>query len=136
MMEWTGGCLCGSIRYRASEAPQWAAHCHCGMCRKLSGAPFCTFVEFPAGIFEWTQGKPAQYQSSNRVIRGFCPNCGSTLTYEPDELFFISLGSLDQPEHVQIESHCYTKSQLPFIKLADGLPHYPGPRGGKGGRPG
>ena len=135
-MEWTGGCLCGSPRYRASRPPQWAAHCHCGMCRKISGAPFATFVEFPEGTFEWTRSEPAKYQSSSGVKRGFCRTCGSSLTYEPDEMLFIALGSLDQPEHVQIESHVYTRTQLPSILLADGLPHFPGPRGGKGGRPG
>ena len=50
-MDWTGGCLCGSIRYRASDAPHWASYCHCGMCRKVSGAPFMGFVEFPEGTF-------------------------------------------------------------------------------------
>ena len=133
-MEWIGGCLCGSIRYRASEAPQWAAHCHCSMCRKVSGAPFLTFMEFPQGTFEWTQGEPVRYQSSPGVIRGFCSSCGSTLTYEPDGMLFVSVGSLDEPRHVQIESHCYTKGRLPWVKLADGLPDFPGARGGKGGR--
>ena len=96
-MEWMGGCLCGSIRYRASQAPQWAAYCHCSMCRKISGAPFMAFVEFPEGAFEWTQGEPGRYQSSNGVIRRFCLSCGGTLTYEPDEMLFLSLGSLDHP---------------------------------------
>jgi len=135
-MEWTGGCLCGAIRYRASQAPRWAAHCHCSMCRKVSGAPFLTFVEFPEGTFAWTLGEPRPYRSSPGVMRRFCAECGSTLTFEPDKMLFVALGSLDQAEHVQIESHCYTSTQLPQIKLADGLPSYPGARGGKGGRPG
>lgn len=134
-MEWTGGCLCGSIRYRASEPPQWAAHCHCGMCRKISGAAFLSFVEFPSGTLEWIHGNPTQYQSSNGVTRGFCSKCGGTLTFEPDKMLFITVGSLDHPEYVTVESHCYTQTQLPWIKLSDGLPRYPGARGGKGGRP-
>jgi hypothetical protein len=134
-MEWTGGCLCGAIRYRASEAPQWASYCHCGMCRKVSGAPFMGFVEFPARTLQWTQGQPAQYHSSDGVIRRFCSTCGSSLTFEADGLVFISLGSLDSPEHVVVERHCYTKDRLPGIVLADGLPQFPGPFGGKGGRP-
>jgi hypothetical protein len=134
-MEWTGGCLCGAIRYRASDAPQWASYCHCGMCRKVSGAPFMGFVEFPAGTLQWAQGQPSQYRSSDGVIRRFCRNCGSSLTFEADGMVFISLGSLDFPEHVVVERHCYTKDRLPGIELADGLPEFPGPFGGKGGRP-
>jgi len=134
-MEWTGGCLCGSIRYRASDAPQWASYCHCGMCRKFSGAPFTGFVEFPEGAFELVQGQLNQYQSSNGAIRRFCGNCGSSLTFEPEGMVFISLGSLDFPELVAVERHCYTKTRLPGIELADGLPQFPGLVGGKGGLP-
>ena len=134
-MEWTGGCLCGAIRYRADAAPKWASYCHCGMCRKASGAPFMGFVEFPQGTFEWTQGTPDEYESSKDVIRRFCGICGSSLTFEAGEVLFVSLGSLDCPEHVDFNCHTYTTAQLPQIKLADGLPQYPGPVGGKGGRP-
>ena len=133
-MKWTGGCLCGSIRYQSAEPPQWAAHCHCGMCRKVSGAAFISFVQFPVESVEWTHEQPAQFESSNDVIRRFCPKCGGTLTFEADGLLFISLGSLDEPEKVQIECHVYTKSRIPWMKLADDLPDYSGPRGGKGGR--
>ena len=92
-MEWTAGCLCGSIRYRASDAPRWASYCHCG-------------------------------------------NCGSSLTFEADGLMFLSLGSLDFPEHVVVERHCDTRFRPPGIELADGLPQFPGPAGGQGGRHG
>ncbi|MGF1610929.1 MAG: GFA family protein [Kiloniellales bacterium] len=134
-MEWTGGCLCGSVRYRASEAPKYASYCHCGMCRKASGAPFMGFVEFPEGALEWTQGRLSQYESSSGVIRRFCGSCGSPLTFEADGIVFLTQGSLDAPEQVAFDCHTYTKSRLPGMTLADGLPQFPGPAGGKGGRP-
>ncbi|MCZ6863891.1 MAG: GFA family protein, partial [Alphaproteobacteria bacterium] len=35
MVTHEGGCLCGSVRYRAVVDDSGAAgHCHCGMCRK------------------------------------------------------------------------------------------------------
>jgi len=133
-MEWTGGCLCGSIRYRASEAPAYASYCHCSMCRKASGAPFTGFAEFPIGVLEWIQGQPSQYGSSNGVIRRFCDNCGSSLTFESDGIVFVTQGSLDFPERVDFDCHAYTNSRLPGMELADGLPQFPGPAGGKGGQ--
>ena len=133
-MDWTGGCLCGSVRYRAGRAPHWASYCHCGMCRKASGAPFMGFVQFPEGSFEWVQGQAGQYRSSDGVTRRFCSTCGSSLTFEADGMVFISLGSLDRPEDVTVKRHCYTKTRLPGLELADGLPQFPGPVGGKGGR--
>ncbi len=134
-MQWTGGCLCGSVRYRASEAPDWASYCHCGMCRKISGAPFTGYVQFPEESFEWTQGRPSLYASSSGVTRRFCGTCGSALTFEADGVLFLTLGSLDVPEQVAFDCHTYTNAKLPGIALADGLPHFPGPVGGKGGRP-
>ncbi len=134
-MEWTGGCLCGAIRYRASAAPNYASYCHCGMCRKVSGAPFTGFAEFPHGALAWTQGQLEVYHSSEGVLRRFCGTCGSSLTFEADGILLVALGSLDSPEQVDVACHTYTSSRLPAIELADGLPNFPGPAGGKGGRP-
>jgi len=105
------------------------------MCRKVSGAPFMGFVEVADGAIEWTRGQPGAYQSSSGVVRRFCSTCGGALTFESDGIIFVTLGSLDVPEKVVFDCHTYTNSKLPEIELADGLPHFPGPAGGKGGRP-
>ncbi|MEM7426838.1 MAG: GFA family protein [Pseudomonadota bacterium] len=134
-METSGGCLCGEIRYRAKELPIWASFCHCGMCRKATGAPVMSFVEFADKVFEWLSGKPESYLSSEGAVRRFCRTCGSTLTFEMDGRTFISLGSLDHPERIEIQRHCYTRFRLPNVNLADGLPEFEGPSGDKGGQP-
>lgn len=131
---WTGGCLCGAVRYQAATAPIWASYCHCGMCRKASGAPFASWVEFPAGSVAWTGAEAARYNSSEGAIRRFCATCGTLLTFEAEGLMFMTLGSLDHPEKVTVERHCYTSARLPGIRMADGLPELPGPFGGKGGK--
>lgn len=133
-MGWMGGCLCGAVRYRADEMPAYASYCHCGMCRKASGAAFTGFVEFPKDSIAWLQDTPAVYASSPGVIRRFCRACGSFLTFEADGVIFITLGSLDHPERVRFDCHTYTDFALPGIALTDGLPQHPGPAGGKGGR--
>jgi hypothetical protein len=79
-MEWAGGCLCGAVRYRASAHPRRVVSCHCGMCRRASGAAFLTFVHFPADAFAWTSAEPTRYRSSAAAERGFCALCGSTLS--------------------------------------------------------
>lgn len=135
VMDWTGGCLCGAVRYRASAPPQYASYCHCGMCRKSSGAPFTGFVEFPQDALQWTKGQATTYLSSDGVVRDFCGRCGSPLTFQADEVLFVTLGSLDTPDRVTFTCHTYTKERLPGMDLADGLPEFPGPVGGKGGRP-
>ena len=125
-MEWNGGCLCGEIRYRANVDPEWVAYCHCTMCRKQSGAPLTVSVLFPREAVEWTKGEPVYYRSSPKGNRGFCPNCGSTLTWETPSLFTVFVGSLDRPEDIKLDSHCHTDSQLPWIKLNDELRRHAG----------
>ena len=82
-MEWTGGCLCGAVRYEASEPPQKSGYCHCRMCQKVSGAPCTVGVYFAKQVFRITRGQPTIYRSSNVAERGFCRSCGSQLLYLP-----------------------------------------------------
>ncbi len=133
MKHWQGGCLCGAVRYQCTDAPTWASYCHCWMCRRTSGAPYTSFVQFEKGEFQWAGSKRRRYQSSEVAQRGFCGSCGSNLTFEVDGLVFITLGSLDHPEKVQVQQHVYTQNRLPGVKTNDGLPEFAGPFGGKGG---
>ncbi len=126
-LDWTGGCLCGAVRYRATAEPIRAVHCHCGMCRRESGAAFLTHVHFPIAAFAWTQGEPTRYQSSAEAGRGFCRRCGSTLTMHEtvlDDRVQVTLGSLDRPEGVRPQDHVWTESQLPWLKIDDDLPRF------------
>lgn len=128
MTAWTGGCLCGAVRYSATADPARAVNCHCGMCRRSSGAAFLTFVHFPIAAFTWTQGEPTRYRSSSEAERGFCDCCGSTLTMHEAILadrVQVALGSLDRPENVRPDDHVWTEAQLPWLHIADGLPRFP-----------
>ena len=130
-MEWTGGCLCGAVRYRAAGAPERVAHCHCGMCRRVSGAPFITAAAFAQTTFAWTKGEPAVYRSSAEAERGFCARCGSTLSFRffaSHDWIYVFVGSLDRPQDVVPADHIFTATQLPWIHLDDSLPRFPAGR--------
>lgn len=126
--EWTGGCLCGAVRYRATADPVRAVICHCEMCRKVSGAPLLAFVHFPAGAFEWTEGAPSYYRSSAEAERGFCPTCGSTVSMKETVLgdrVQVSLGTLERAGDVTPDDHVWTRSQLSWLHIDDRLERYP-----------
>ena len=84
-MEWTGGCLCGAVRYRAKTDPFWTGHCHCKMCQHWTGTAAFTGACFAPGQLEWTHGKPSYFQSSKNVQLSFCRTCGSSLGFHRDE---------------------------------------------------
>ena len=125
-MNWTGGCLCGDVRFRATKDPDGARHCHCTLCRRQTGAAFITGVRFAGESFEWTKGKPAYFRDSVEVDRSFCARCGSSMTWEPPGRDDITVwaGSLDRAEDVHPISHWCTSTMLPWLKLDDGLPQY------------
>jgi hypothetical protein len=123
-----GGCLCGAIRYRAASPPIRGVLCHCSMCRRHSGAPVLAFVHFRAADFAWIRGTPARYRSSAFAERGFCAVCGSTLSMHESVLadrVQIAVGSLDQPQRVNIDDHVWTQDQLAWFRVDDRLPRFP-----------
>jgi len=124
---YAGGCLCGAIRYVARGTPSNQTHCHCETCRRASGAPFVSWATFPNAQFSFTAGQPSRYDSSVRAFRQFCARCGTQLTFQLNgapETIDITLASLDQPASVVPVDHIWTKRQIPWVKLADGLPRF------------
>jgi hypothetical protein len=130
-MKWTGGCLCGAIRYEVRAKPTYVGHCHCDRCRRFSGAAFVTGATFPADAVEWTTQKPTLYPSSPGVDRGFCPTCGSSLTFQRPGRIFLLIGSLDRPEDIDMReprefeaSHTFFPERIPWVHVEDDLPRF------------
>lgn len=122
-----GGCRCGAVRYRADGEPLWASHCHCADCRRSSGAPVSTFVGARAGAFRFVKGTPGAHESSPGVVRKFCRDCGTPLTYEasayPGEVHVMA-GSLDVPEKIAPRRHVFVRERLPWFVIGDDLPRH------------
>ncbi len=97
----TGGCHCGHIRYQFSGPLHDIAHCHCSICRRVSGGIVTTWITVPTSAFEWVNGTPAQYDSSTTGVRYFCPNCGAQLAFmtrlSPQSID-LTIATLDHPE--------------------------------------
>ena len=105
----TGGCLCGNIRFRAVGPPVWPHFCSCTMCQKWSGAPLVGWVDFPLSGINWTQGTPKLVRTTPKTQRGFCPDCGSGLFALDDgaENICLTIGIIDQKNSLVPESHSY-----------------------------
>jgi hypothetical protein len=78
----TGGCMCGAVRYEAVGKPIIVGYCHCNSCRRHTGAPVVTVVIFEQDRVKFTKDDRKIYNSSPGVGRGFCDQCGSSLTWE------------------------------------------------------
>lgn len=123
MISYTGGCLCGQLRFVAQGQPYRVGLCHCLDCRKHHGALFYACAVFPAQAVT-VEGRSVAYHG-----RYFCPDCGSSVFAKSseDELE-ITLGALDEPSQFTPTYECWTvrrEAWLPAFPLARQYPRNP-----------
>jgi hypothetical protein len=121
--ELTGGCQCGAVRYAIHEAPYQVGVCHCRMCQKAVGGPyFATFTVKKTSI-EWTRGRPAIFNSSAKMERGFCRDCGTPLynNWMPNEVIHPAIATLDEPSSLTPEFQVGVESRLAWTNDVPGL---------------
>lgn len=122
-----GGCLCGAVRYRATAPPVSRSICHCRTCRRASGAPSVAWSSFHMDSFAFVAGTPLWYQSSPDVVRSFCGNCGTPLTYrhvEDMETLDVTTATLDRPEQFPPTKEIWIEHKLPWQRLHEATRHY------------
>jgi DNA-binding SARP family transcriptional activator len=121
-----GGCLCGEIRYEVTQPVIENNFCHCRMCQRFAGAPVVAQSTYPADALRFTKGGPKYYKSSPFAERGFCANCGSSLTARaltppvtPDwaDWIVVFAASLDNPEPNAPTWHLGVESQMPWVDI-------------------
>jgi hypothetical protein len=100
---YTGGCLCGALRYEADGEPKLAGYCYCADCRKASGSGFVPFMSFPKSAVRFG-GKTLTFTSKaangGDAVRNSCPVCGGLVfggEIGKSQSFTIYAGSLDDP---------------------------------------
>jgi hypothetical protein len=126
-MSYSGGCLCGHVRYEARGDGRHRSFCHCESCRRAIGAPMVPWATFALKNFSILQGRLAEYRSSPSVTRGFCADCGTSLTYQHEERadeIDLTLTSLDQPGALTPLMHIWVEDKPSWVIIADGLPQF------------
>lgn len=127
----TGGCLCGAVRYASAAEPAFAGHCYCVDCRRSSGTDHCTHLMTPHKGFTVT-GKVRFYDrpadSGNVVSRGFCPTCGAAI-YSTNSampgMVFPRASSLDDPSIARPAMTVYASRAPSWSRIDPSLPSFP-----------
>lgn len=123
-----GGCLCGAIRFRATELPRSSVVCHCRTCRKASAAPSVAWLTFDRGSFEVIRGVPRRFASSPGVVRTFCAACGSALTYASEaspRVIDVTTMSLDEESLFPPTQEEWVSHKLSWEATDPSLVQYP-----------
>ena len=122
----TGGCLCGAVRFAVTSPTKWCAHCHCSLCRRAHGAAFVTWFGVERAQFKLTGGDEhlSWYRSTADARRGFCDRCGSTLFFESErwsDETHIALAHMDGPIDRAPKVHVFYDSHVDWVEPGDDL---------------
>lgn len=124
---WSGGCLCGQLRYEADGPPLNMGHCYCGDCRKASGSGFIPFMGVAAAAVRFS-GESLKFVSrsfrGSDAVRNSCPICGSLVfggERGTDEPFTIYAGTLDDPSIFHPQIALFTRDRPDWAVMPEGL---------------
>ena len=120
---YTGGCLCGAVRFSIEGAMRQVIACHCGQCLRTHGnfGAYTSCDETRLHLEE-TRGL-AWYVSSEFAKRGFCRICGSSLFWKPEAAAYVavSAGALDDAGPLKLAKHIFTADKPGWYAITDGL---------------
>jgi hypothetical protein len=122
-----GSCLCGAVRLQIREPLEHAPEaCHCTQCRKHTGT-FWIGVNVRRSALEVQGAESVRwYASSEKVRRGSCADCGSTLFWSPTiegyEWTAVAMGCIDTQLDLKISKHTFVGDKGGYYEIDDGAP--------------
>ena len=119
MKKMTGSCNCGDIRYEVSGDAKNIVNCHCGLCRKMNGAAFSTYVVVLESDFTLLGGELRTCSVSDNATKSVCRHCATPILNENPKykgLTILYLGSLDEPEALVPQVNIYCESQVSWLE--------------------
>ena len=129
----SGGCLCGAVRYACSAEPVYMGNCHCRDCQQATGSAYFPAVLVKAEDFTLLSGEPRWHEKKadrgHVMRRAFCSACGSPVFLvngARTDFRAIYAGSLDDPSWYQPSRDIYVASAQPWDVLHPDLPQCDG----------
>ena len=136
--KFSGGCLCGTVRYEAQPDLSSAYYCHCRDCQIASGSAFHVAVLAPDSSFRVLSGETSTYaktaDSGNSIERVFCLRCGTPVWWVGEGfpgLVVLTVSSLDNPEAITPSREVWTNSAVSWCRIREGIEKFrecPGPK--------
>ncbi len=127
----TGRCECARVQYQVAGDVTDFSHCHCSICRRISGAAFVSWGGVARDAFSYVSGEDdvRRYSFSERADSIFCTTCGSTLLvdFKPEaDMLYITMGTVDGDVDCPRGYHQFAGSKAPWYEISDDLPQHDG----------
>lgn len=119
-----GSCLCGAVTFEIEGELSAPDACHCSKCRKHSGHYFASTDVARDRLTIKGAGSITWFQSSEKVRRGFCATCGSSLFWDPPhkDWIAVAMGVFDGPTGTRLNKHIFVADKGDYYDIGDGLP--------------
>jgi hypothetical protein len=131
-MERLAQCHCGSLRAITFGEPLLVNMCHCKACQRRTGALAASgaaFAKAQVRIEGYTKVFERAGQSGRKVRFHFCPNCGTSLYWEPDvrpDWYILAVGAFADPDFPPPSASIFEESKHTWTQLPDGMKHFQG----------
>ena len=129
-----GRCLCGEVRYEIRGPAVWSTICYCESCTRATGAIAVAWTGVEKAGFRLVSGELRLHQSTPGIWRGFCPRCGTAITYQKDpkvikgarDDVYVTTRSLEDPGAFPPKDHVYYAERVSWLEIRDDRPHNAG----------
>jgi hypothetical protein len=127
-----GGCGCGAVRYRLTDAPFIVHNCHCSLCQRQTGTGSAVnaFIEFDR--IEHLSGELSEHElatgsgGTKTIVR--CAKCGTPLwSFYPRlgrKAAGVRVGTLDDPSAAAPHVAIYAADKPDWAPLPEGIPAF------------
>ena len=126
---YTGGCLCGVVRYEITGPIKNIVYCHCSQCRKAQGSAFATNGIVQTTDFSFKSGEMdlTGYESSPGQVKYFCKHCGSPIISKsvkrPDQVR-VRIGTIESDISERPGAHIFASSKANWEEICGNIPAY------------
>jgi hypothetical protein len=124
MVARTATCSCGQLAIKCEGEPASVSLCHCLECQRRTGGPFGIAAFFPRTAVT-ASGRATDYvrpsDSGFPVTFHFCPNCGSTVWWEParkPDFVAVAPGAFADPTFPSPGQAVYDRHRHPWVNLS------------------
>lgn len=134
--EKSGGCVCGSVRFKATAEPSRITICHCRWCQRRTGTAFGTEVVFDSDDVVVTGQDVRHYhhvsdESGRWLDLEFCGKCGSNLGFTLEAvpgIRTLPAGTFDDPTWIRTDRyktrHVFLRSRREWSELSPLVEQY------------
>lgn len=133
MTERLASCACGHLAVHCEGEPRKVSMCHCTDCQRRTGSLFSVAAFYDRDAVTLVRGMTQSFTrhgvSGKRVAFHFCPDCGSSVFWEPERMPYligVAAGAFADPSFPMPEQSVFTSGKHHWLDLPEEIATWPG----------